>query len=303
MRTSELGRRELVAGAKRAILFAAMMRRVNGALMPMSVSGAEVGMNPGKRPQPRIADLRAEMVLAEEIQRKLYPDHAPPLAGLDIGGLSWPLEATNGDCFDYIPLPDGALGVVVGDVRGHGLPAALVMVQARAYLRAYATCETDIAKIIQRTNVALTKDESVGYFVTCLLVRLEPGGRSLTYVNAGHPPGIVVVADGERRELSGNSALLGVMSDAEFEVCSTRPLEPGDLVVLFTDGVIESRAPSGEFFGPQRVASTVAHSGRASAGMICNQVLAAADAFRGSAPRQDDMTCVAVKRITDALAD
>jgi sigma-B regulation protein RsbU (phosphoserine phosphatase) len=252
-------------------------------------------MKPGKRPQPRIADLRAEMVLAEELQRKLYPDHASPLAGFEIGGVSRPVEATNGDCFDYIPLPDGALGVVVGDVRGHGLPAALVMVQARAYLRAYATCETDVAKIMQRTNVALTKDESVGYFVTCLLVRLEPGSRSLTYVNAGHPPGIVVAADGEHRELSGNSPLLGVLPDAEFEVLKTGPLQAGDVTVLFTDGVIESRAPNGEFFGPQRVADVLAHSDSASVGAICAQILAAADAFRGSAPQQDDMTCVVIR--------
>lgn len=233
--------------------------------------------------------------MAEEMQRKLYPDHAPPVAGFDIGGLSWPVEATNGDCFDYILLPDEALGVVVGDVRGHGLLAALVMVQARAYLRAYATCETDVAKIIQRTNVALTKDESVGYFVTCLLLRLEPKARSLSYVNAGHPSGMVVAANGEHRELSGNSPLLGVMPDAEFEVLNTGPLEAGDVIVLFTDGVLESRAPNGEFFGPQRVASTVAHNSRASAGMICEQVLATVDAFRGSAPQQDDMTCVAIK--------
>ncbi len=258
-------------------------------------------MKPGKRPQPRIVDLRAEMVLAREMQRKLYPDHAPPLAGFDIDGVSQPVEATNGDCFDYIPLPDGALGVVVGDVRGHGLPAALVMVQARAYLRAYATCEADIAKIIQRTNVALTKDESVGYFVTCLLVRLEPGGRSLSYVNAGHPPGIVVGTNGEHRELSGNSPLLGVMPDAEFEVLSTGPLEAGDVMALFTDGVLESRDPNGDFFGPQRVASTIARSGGASAAAICEQVLAAADAFRGSAPQQDDMTCIVIKR--DHLSD
>ncbi|MBU0641338.1 MAG: serine/threonine-protein phosphatase [Planctomycetes bacterium] len=161
-------------------------------------------MNQDKPRRPSCPDLRMELALAEELQRKLYPDHAPPAAGFDIDGVSRPVETTNGDCFDYIPLPDGALGVVVGDVRGHGLPAALVMVQARAYLRAYATCEADIAKIIQRTNVALTKDESVGYFVTCLLVRLEPGGRSLSYVNAGHPPGIVVGTSGEHRELSEN---------------------------------------------------------------------------------------------------
>jgi sigma-B regulation protein RsbU (phosphoserine phosphatase) len=293
--SSELRRWILVTGVKRAILFAATMRRADGALMPMVVSRAEVGMKPGKRPQPRIADLQAEMVLAEEIQRKLYPDHAPPLAGFDIGGRSWPVEATNGDCFDYIPLPDGALGVIVADVRGHGLPAALVMVQARAYLRAYATCETDIAKIIQRTNVALARDESVGYFVTCLLMRLEPGGRSLSYVNAGHPPGIVVGASGKHQELSGNSPLLGVMPDAEFEVLSAGPLEPGDRVALFTDGVVESRAPSGEFFGTQRVASTVACSGGAPAGATCERVLAAAAAFCGSAPRQDDMTCVVIR--------
>ncbi|HUU98711.1 MAG TPA: PP2C family protein-serine/threonine phosphatase [Phycisphaerae bacterium] len=253
-------------------------------------------MNQEKPRNTSCPDLRAELALAEEMQRKLYPGHAPPLAGFDIGGLSRPVEATNGDCFDYIPLPDGALGVVVGDVRGHGLPAALVMVQARAYLRAYATCETDVAKIIQRTNVALARDESVGYFVTCLLMRLEPGGRSLSYVNAGHPPGIVVGTNGERRELSGNSPLLGVMLDAEFEVLSTGPLEAGDRVALFTDGVIESRAPDGEFFGPQRVASTIAHSGGASAAAISEQVLAAADAFRGGTPQQDDMTCVAIKR-------
>jgi sigma-B regulation protein RsbU (phosphoserine phosphatase) len=187
------------------------------------------------------------------------------------------------------------LGVIVADVRGHGLPAALVMVQARAYLRAYATCETDIAKIIQRTNVALTRDESVGYFVTCLLVRLEPGGWSLSYVNAGHPPGIVVGTDGELGELSGNSPLLGVMPDAKFEVLNTGPLEAGDVTALFTDSVLESRAPDGESYGPQRVANALAHGDGADAGAIYERVISAAGAFPGSAPQQDGMTCVMIR--------
>jgi sigma-B regulation protein RsbU (phosphoserine phosphatase) len=103
-------------------------------------------------------------------------------------------------------------------------------------------------------------------------------------VNAGHPPGIVVNVNSERRELSGNSPLLGVMPDAEFSVLKVGPLEAGNLMVSFTDGVIESRAPDGEFFGPQRVASAVAYSDGASAGATCEQVLAAADTFRGQRP-------------------
>jgi hypothetical protein len=144
--------------------------------MTVNGSRAEVSTEPGKRPQPRIADLRAEPLAAKEMQHRLYPDRAPPL-------------------------------------------------------------------------------------------------------------GIVVAANGEGWESPGNSALLGVTPDAESEGLSVGPVEAGDLVALFTDGLTGSRAPSDGFFGPRRVVSTVAHSGGASAGVICEQVLAAADTGRAAPAR------------------
>src|SRR5581483_6446967 len=133
--------------------------------------------------------LRAEMRIARQIQQKLFPVAPLPLPGFDISGASHPAEATGGDYFDYIPLRDGGLGVVIGDVSGHGYGPALLMAQLRAYLRAFLMTHTDIAEVVGRVNAALASDDLEDHFATLLLGRLDPRTRAFTHVSAGHTAG------------------------------------------------------------------------------------------------------------------
>src|SRR5581483_10317530 len=135
--------------------------------------------------------LREEIRLARQIQQKLFPAPALPLPGFDVSGVSHPAEATGGDYFDYLPLPDGSLGVVIGDVSGHGFGPALLMAELRAYLRAFLLSRADVGEIVGLLNRALADDAPEGYFATLLLARLDPATRSLVYASAGHSPGYV----------------------------------------------------------------------------------------------------------------
>src|SRR5437868_1564513 len=140
--------------------------------------------------------LKDEIRLARQIQQKLFPAAPLPLSGFDISGASFPAEATGGDYFDYIPMRDGGLAVVIGDVCGHGLGPALLMAEVRAYLRAFLLTRTDVGEILGLLNTALAEDAPEGYFATLLLARLDPASRSCVYASAGHMPAYIFGADG-----------------------------------------------------------------------------------------------------------
>src|SRR6266850_2320581 len=121
----------------------------------------------------------------------------------EISGASYPAEATGGDYFDYVPLRDGTLGVVIGDVTGHGFGPALLMAELRAYLRAFLLTRSDVGEILGLLNCALADDAPEGYFATLLLARLDPTTRSLVYASAGHMPGYILAPSGEVKAVLG----------------------------------------------------------------------------------------------------
>src|SRR5205823_5922806 len=138
--------------------------------------------------------LRAKEVefrVARGIQQQLFPRTAPGVAGFDIGGASYPAEATGGDYFDYIPLCDGALAVAIGDVSGHGLGPALLMASLRASLRALARVHADVGEILRLANTTLSEDAGE-HFVTLFLARLDPHSHSLVYASAVHEAGYLL---------------------------------------------------------------------------------------------------------------
>ena len=137
-----------------------------------------------------------EFRLAREVQQHLFPAVAPDLAGYDVAGASWPAAATGGDYFDYIPAPDGSLVVVVGDVTGHGLGPALLMTDARAYLRTLVQWKSSLAEILEQASRLLSVDLGEDRFITVLLVRLQPANGAVEFINAGHPAGLVLAPDG-----------------------------------------------------------------------------------------------------------
>ncbi len=239
--------------------------------------------------------LREEIRIARQVQQRLFPAAPLPLPGFDLSGASYPAEATGGDYFDYIPLRDGCLAVVVADVSGHGFGPALLMAETRAYLRAFLATHTDIAEIVGLLNRALA-DDSPDRFATMLLGRLDPRRRSFSYVSAGHTTGYVLGPEGEVRATLPSTAMpLAVLPEGAFPAAPERELAPGESVLLLTDGIVEAHGPDNKLFGYERALAVV----RANLGRPAREVVDALYAevrrFCGERAPLDDMTAVVIK--------
>jgi serine phosphatase RsbU (regulator of sigma subunit) len=240
--------------------------------------------------------LREEIRLAQQIQQKLFPAAPLPLPGLDIAGASFPAEATGGDYFDYIPMPDGGLAVVIGDVCGHGFGPALLMAELRAYLRAFLLTRTDVSEIVRLLNAALGGDTD--RFVTLLIARIDPGTRSLTYSGAGHLPGFVFDAAGNvKARLESTGFPLAVTADGEYTAEHAPPLEPGELALLLTDGIVEAHGPAEIVFGMDRVLGLVKRHHDRPAREILNALFEGVRGHCGRGTQLDDMTAIVIKAV------
>ncbi len=238
----------------------------------------------------------AELACGREVQRRLYPREAPRLAGYDIAGAAHPAAFLCGDYYDFVPMAGGGLGLTIADVCGHGVGPSILMAQARAYLRMLALSHADAGEVLRRLNDTLTVEGSQREFVTQILVRLAPDTRTMTYANAGHPSGLLVARNGEvRRTLSSCDVPLGTFPDRAYPSSETIPLEPADVLVLFSDGYPESCNARGEELGSRRILDVVRSHLREPAPRILEAVYDAALAFRGSAPQVDDMTAIVCK--------
>lgn len=241
----------------------------------------------------RAQEREVEMRLARAVQQKLYPTHAPCLPGFEMAGAAFPADETCGDYYDFVPMRDGRLGLAIGDVSGHGLGAALLVAETRAYLRSLARTSADLAEIFTALNAFLLEDTAEERFVTLLLALVDPVRRSLVYASAGHIDGYVLDAAGSpRRQLSSTSPPLGLFPDAEFHPCGPLPLGCGDTIALLTDGVTEAQNRSGEFFECGRTLACLAQSRSESAASIVKRLKAAVSTFMGDEPQRDDITAV-----------
>jgi sigma-B regulation protein RsbU (phosphoserine phosphatase) len=240
--------------------------------------------------------LHEEIRLARQIQQKLFPVAPLPLAGFDIGGASYPAEATGGDYFDYIPMCDGGLALVIGDVSGHGFGPALLMAELRAYLRAFLLTRTDVGEIVGLLNRALAEDAAECHFATLLLARLDPATRTLVYASAGHLPGYILEPSGKvKTVLEATGMPLGVLPDGDFASACTPPLEPGELLLMLTDGLVEAHSPDVNVFGIDRVFDVVRAHRSQTAREIVDTLYGAVRAFCGSECQLDDMTAIVIK--------
>ena len=244
----------------------------------------------------RVASMRVEQELraAHKVQQALYPQQIPKLAGLDVAGLSVPSRLACGDYYDFLPVDDHSLFVAVGDVTGHGLGPALEMVGTRASLRAIVGHELDPAICLNRLNRVMFDDLPDGMFITLLLAKFDPTGRSLIYAAAGHDA-IIVRANDEVERLSSTGYPLGLVESASFGVSISVILHPGDVVLIPTDGLTETMSPSHELFGWHRAARVVAEFRSDSARTILDELCATAHRFAAGAARHDDVTAVVVR--------
>jgi sigma-B regulation protein RsbU (phosphoserine phosphatase) len=254
--------------------------------------GVIVDITARKRVEAHEADLR----LAREVQSRLFPKGGSPLAGFDVAGVSHPAEAAGGDYFDYIPMPDGCLGIVIGDVSGHGLASALLMAETRACLRALAMTRTDVGEILALLNRTLCDDIPEDYFITLLFARIDPRTRSLVYSSAGHTTGYILAASGVVKAVLDSTALpLGIYPQADFPSSPPFALSPGDQILFLTDGIVEASAPDGTLFGTERPLRMVRLSAHESAHFMVENLYHAVRAFTRNAPQLDDITAVIVR--------
>jgi sigma-B regulation protein RsbU (phosphoserine phosphatase) len=239
---------------------------------------------------------RREDEIARQVHRGLLPRHDPLFAGLEISGGFRPAESVGGDYYGYVAMADGSLGIAIADVSGHGVGAALYMATARGALHAEARDLLSPADILRRVNEVLATDfTAADMFATMVFARFIPDGRRLVWSNAGHNPPLVLKGSGETETLKPCGPALGIVAGARWRDVDQR-FAPGDLLLLYTDGVVEARDASGKFFGVDRLVAA-ARRPASSADEIRGHVLDALAGHTGGVPPRDDVTVVVVRGI------
>src|SRR3954467_13961579 len=239
-----------------------------------------------------------ELEVARLIQQNFLPRELPDLPGWQIAAYYRPAREVGGDFYDVIPLPDGRVGFVVGDVTDKGVPAALVMSATRSVLRASAQRLIPARIVLERVNEHLCPDMPEKMFVTCLYGGLDPCTGHLRFANAGHDLPYVKTADGVI-ELRARGMPLGLMSGMAYEEKEII-LEPGDSVLLHSDGIVEAHDPERDMFGFPRLKETMADAPGGQE--LIDRVLRELEAFTGpDTEQEDDITMVTLQRSAGAL--
>lgn len=242
------------------------------------------------------ARLSRELELAHTIQRDLMPLAAPVVPGYQIAYRWRAAREVGGDFFDFIPLEGGRLGLVVADVSDKGVPAALYMMFARTLLRAAALSGRAPAAALQRANELILSDSTSDMFVTAYYSILDTAAHRLTYASGGHNLALHAVAGENRaREMITAGIALGIVEQTEIEQ-KDLDLLPGDVVLFYTDGVLDTLNPEGEEFGAERLQEILCDHRHEPAEAIAEAIDAAVQAFAGDQAQYDDLTLVLVKR-------
>ncbi len=240
--------------------------------------------------------LSRELEIAREVQVRLFPQKLPQIAGLEYAGICRPAQGVSGDYYDFLALPDGDLGIAVGDVSGKGVPAALLMASLQASLRGLAINGTaDLGGLMSNLNRLIYEATPSNRFATFFYAQYEAPARRLTYVNAGHNAPLLFRAGGSRVErLETGGMVIGSMPDAAYEQ-ATLTLEPADLLIIFTDGVSEAQNAAEEEFGEERVAEVVKAAPDLPVRDLIRRILDAVEVFAAGAPQYDDLTLVVLR--------
>ncbi len=243
-----------------------------------------------------VEQLASHLEAAAMIQQNLIPKQAPNVPGFDIAGFLRSSMTVSGDFYDFIPLDNNRLGIAIADVRGKGIPAALLMVMIRTILRLICREETSPAAALKRINDLLAIDTDPDLFATMVYGILDSAAKTFTYSSAGHCYPLHLKNGGtEVDELKEGGMLLGTFGHAVFE-SETIPLAPGDELLLYTDGVTEAERKSDEtFYGEERLAAILESNSHQPAETFCQTIETALFDFSGTDHRDDDVTIVVIK--------
>ncbi len=239
--------------------------------------------------------IKNELELATEIQQSFQPSAPPLMDGYEFQGISFSCYEIGGDYYDFILQHDGNMLIALGDVSGKGTAAALLMSSLHAAIHGQVAAKTSLPQIVKSVNEYLAENTPSNRFVTLFICELNPATGILTYINAGHNPPLIGHLDGTVQLLDSGGFPLGIIPMAEYEVGQTK-LESGESLVIYSDGVSEANNLAGDEFGMERLTQVVSKNLRSSASGMRDKVESALSTFTQTAPANDDITLVIVKR-------
>jgi PAS domain S-box-containing protein len=240
--------------------------------------------------------LKRDVHAAHQVQEHLLPSQAPRMKGFDIAGRCFPAEDCSGDFFDFIPLTAGRLALILADVSGHGFGPAILAATIRSYLRMAAVLGNQVHEMLALANRLLLSDGDLTPFASVFAASLDPESRTIRYASAGHPA-FLIHFDGKVTRLESLAVPIGVREDEMFTLSARTKLHTGDIVLLSSDGVFETRSPSGEYFGIHRAISVIREHSHEDAEVIVDRLHSAAVEFAGGTALDDDQTMVVVRVI------
>lgn len=235
-----------------------------------------------------------ELEIAKQVQARLFPQRVPQLKTLDYAGLCIQAHDVGGDYYDFLTLGEGRLGLIIGDTSGKGIGAALLMANLQANVRSQSAVALDHPqRFLQSVNQLFYENTRDSAYATLFLAEYNDQRRSVRYVNCGHYPPLLLHADNTLEQLTSTSTVLGLFPDWSCDV-EQRQLRPGDILALYTDGIIEAFNDAGDEFGEQRVAEGLRQNGERSAEAIIGAII---DEVRRFSPREqhDDITLIVAK--------
>ncbi len=243
------------------------------------------------------AGMQEQVRLAYDIQRKLLPKDPPEIPGYDVAGTSIPALTVGGDYYDFIGTASGDWAICLGDVSGKGLPASLLMANLQATLRGQTLVDAEIHERIERSNKLMYRSTDVEKFATLFYEVLKLGTHEITFVNAGHEPGLLFKTGGaEVARLETGGLALGVVDDFPYAQ-ETVAMAPGDVTVIYSDGVTDATNLSDEPYGMERLIAVVTEHLGEPAQIIVDRIVEAVNIHAKGAPQLDDITVVVVKRV------
>jgi serine phosphatase RsbU (regulator of sigma subunit) len=261
---------------------------------------AQEGMREGLKARMKLDKIERDLDIARDIQRGLLPTEQPDIPGFAIEGWSQPADQTGGDYFDWMTLPDGRTLITLADVTGHGIGPALIVAVCRAYMRAAASgVDIALARALSQVNGLLSADIPAGRFVTAAVGMLDPASKEITLISAGQAPLFFYhAATGIVENWNADDLPLGIAPELEFESPRRVRFEPGDTLILTTDGFFEWANDEEEQYGIARLEAFIrAHGGQSPRAFI-EALHAAVIAHAAGTVQPDDLTCVVVKRNT-----
>jgi sigma-B regulation protein RsbU (phosphoserine phosphatase) len=243
--------------------------------------------------------MKQSLALAKEIQQQLLPESAPLCPNFDLAAQSLYCDETGGDYFDFIPLKNSAIqqfGLAVGDVSGHGIGSALVMATARGALHSLVDRHgSHLEMLASELNNQLCRGTDNSDFMTMFYGVLDPEERSLSWISAGQAPIFFYHTNGQVEEFQSSGIPLGIIEDSPYEMAPQIKFSSGDILLIGTDGIWETRNMKGEMFGAARVIELLLQQADNTADTIAQQLIADLDQFRGDHSRDDDITLMVVK--------